>query len=165
MSNIITSEYLRELEAEAPASRKCLEKITMDLMDFAPHPTAMKTKGLVVMTADMPRWIAIMIKDNLIDFKTYPQFSPTSTEDLLTHFDKTMEEARQALSGLTDEDLHKTFELKNDGQLLWSTPLSHSISNTINHWIHHRGQLTVYMRLNGLPIPALYGPSGDEQSF
>jgi uncharacterized damage-inducible protein DinB len=165
MSNTITAEYLRELESEAPASRKCLEKIPMDLLTYAPHEKSMKMSGLVVMTADIPRWIAKMITDKVIDFATYPQFTPKSTQELVEHLDMTMEEARAALKNLSDEDLNKTFELKNNGQLLWSTPLREGISNTINHWVHHRGQLSVYMRLNNLPVPSLYGPSADEKSF
>lgn len=165
MSNTITNLYLKELESEANASRKCLEKIPLNLMDFAPHEKSMKMGGLVIMTADIPRWIAFMINDKVIDFATYPQFAPKSTEELLKHFDETMEEARKALSNLKDEDLNQTFDLKNNGQLLWTTPLGDGISNTINHWVHHRGQLTVYMRLNNIPVPALYGPSADEQMF
>lgn len=165
MSNILTSEFLRELESEAPASRKCLEKISMDLFDWKPHEKSMKMGGLVVMTADIPHWISSMITDGVIDFATYPQFQPKSTQDLLDHFDKCMEQARTALKGLADEDLGREFKLQNNGQVLWATPLGEGISNTINHWVHHRGQLTVYMRLNNLPIPSLYGPSADEQGF
>jgi uncharacterized damage-inducible protein DinB len=165
MSNILTKEYLRELESEAPASRKCLEKITMDLLEYKPHEKSMPMSGLVIMAADMPRWIAYMINEKVIDFATYPQFAPQSTADLLEHLDKTMAEARTALNSLSDEDLGKTFELKNNGQLLWSIPLGEGISNTINHWVHHRGQLSVYMRLNNLAVPSLYGPSADEQNF
>jgi uncharacterized damage-inducible protein DinB len=153
------------LESEAPASRKCLEKISMDTLNFTPHEKSMKMSGLVVMTADIPHWIAAMITDGVIDFATYPQFQPKSTQDLLEHFDKQMDLARAALKGLADEDLKKEFKLQNNGQLLWATPLGEGISNTINHWVHHRGQLTVYMRLNNLPIPSLYGPSADEQMF
>jgi uncharacterized damage-inducible protein DinB len=165
MGNTLAREFLRELEAEAITSRKCLEKFSMDLMGYAPHEKSMKMGGLVVMTAEMPRWIAFMIRDRLIDFKTYPQFAPKSTQDLVDHLEMTMNEAREALKNLTDEDLDKTFELKNDGQLLWSTPLKQGISSTINHWVHHRGQLSVYMRMNNLPVPSLYGPSADEQTF
>ncbi len=165
MSNIITKEYLRELEAEAPASRKCLEKIPIELMDYTPHEKSMKMGGLVVMTADMPRWVAKMVTDKVIDFGTYPQFSPKTTEDLISHLDLAMNEARSALNNISDEDLEQTFELKNSGQLLWSISLGEGISNTINHWVHHRGQLSVYMRMNNLPVPSLYGPSADEQTF
>lgn len=165
MSNILTSEFLRELESEAPASRKCLEKISIDILDWKPHDKSMKMSGLVVMTADIPHWIASMINDGVIDFATYPQFQPKSTQDLLDHLDKSMEQARTALNGLADEDLNKEFKLQNNGQVLWATPLGEGISNTINHWVHHRGQLTVYMRLKDLPIPSLYGPSADEQGF
>lgn len=165
MNNIIVNEYLKELESEATASRKCLEKIPMDVMGFTPHEKSMKMGGLVVMTADIPRWIAKMVNDKVIDFATYPQFSPKSTEELVAHFDETMGEAREALKNLKDGDLKQTFELKNNGQLLWATPLGDGIANTINHWVHHRGQLTVYMRLNNLPVPSLYGPSADEKMF
>ena len=165
MSNILTSEFLRELESEAPATRKCLEKISIDLLDWKPHEKSMKMSGLVVMSADMPNWIAAMITDGVIDLSTYPQFKPQSTQDLVEHLDKSMDHARTTLKGLADEDLNKEFKLLMNGQVVWATPLGQGISNTINHWVHHRGQLSVYMRLNNLAVPSLYGPSADEQSF
>jgi uncharacterized damage-inducible protein DinB len=165
MHNTISQAFLQELEMEAKASRRCLENIPLDKLGWAPHEKSMKLGGLVIMTADMPRWIAFMIKDRVIDFGTYPQFQPKDNADLLDHFDKAMDEAREALKGLSDEDLQKEFKLQNNGHVLWATPLGESIGSTINHWVHHRGQLTVYMRLLNLPVPSLYGPSADEKSF
>jgi uncharacterized damage-inducible protein DinB len=165
MSKIITQEYLRELDSEAPVTRKCLENVKLDLMDWAPHAKSMKMGGLVIMAADIPHWIAAMITDGVIDFKTYPQFQPKTNQDLLDHFDKSLAEAKDALANLNDEDLSRKFILRNGEQVYWEAPLSQTIGNTINHWVHHRGQLTVYMKMNGLPVPALYGPSGDEGGF
>jgi uncharacterized damage-inducible protein DinB len=165
MAKTLTQQFLTELESEAPASRKCLERLSMDMMGWAPHEKSMKTAGLAVMTADIPQWIATMVTDGVVDFATYPQFDPKSAQDLVDHLDKSMAAAKAALESLNDEDLGKTFKLQNGGQVLWETNLMDAIPNTINHWVHHRGQLTVYMRLKGLPIPSLYGPSADEQQF
>jgi uncharacterized damage-inducible protein DinB len=76
-----------------------------------------------------------------------------------------VEAGRQALTTLTEEDLEKTFTLKRDGQELYTVKRKVDLRVTLNHWVHHRGQLTVYMRLNDIDVPALYGPSADERNF
>jgi uncharacterized damage-inducible protein DinB len=76
-----------------------------------------------------------------------------------------MEAAKQALQNSTDEELQSSFTLKANGQVLYTSPKINDISTTLNHWVHHRGQLTVYMRLNDIPVPSIYGPSADDKSF
>ena len=73
--------------------------------------------------------------------------------------------AKKALKSISDDDLKGVFSLKNKDQLLYSSPMLENISSTLNHWVHHRGQLTVYMRLNDIPVPSIYGPSADEKTF
>jgi len=106
-----------------------------------------------------------MIKDDAIDFATFKHTPAKTTDDLLTQFDGNIKSAKEALENVTDEQLNETFSLKANGQLLFSSPKKENVSSTINHWVHHRGQLTVYMRFNDIPVPSIYGPSADDKSF
>ena len=165
MSNTLVSQFLKELEAEVPASRKCLERIPMELSDWKPHERSMAMGYLAILVADIPRWIAYSIEKGEINFATYEQLNPKSASDLVEQFDKNVEGAKKALKSISDDDLKGVFSLKNKDQLLYSSPMLENISSTLNHWVHHRGQLTVYMRLNDIPVPSIYGPSADEKTF
>lgn len=165
--NTIAQEYLKELEAEAPATRKCLERIPIDkIFDWVPHEKSMKMGYLTVLVADIPNWIASMVDVGVIDFATWKNAQPKTTEEVVKLFDENMIKARKALQNTSDEALkNETFTLKNKDMVLMSTPKGESVSSTLNHWVHHRGQLTVYMRLNNMPVPQIYGPSADEKDF
>lgn len=160
-----TKEMLKELEMEAPATRKCLERIPDKLFDWKPHPNAMPMKSLAMTVADIPNWIAQIIESDEIDFATYERFKIENAADILERFNVSMERARRALQNAKDDDLVKNFELKHGGMVLSGSPKGESVSSTINHLVHHRGQLTVYMRMNDIPVPAIYGPSGDDNSW
>ena len=84
---------------------------------------------------------------------------------MVSHFDENVAGAKQAFKELPADDLSKPFVLKNGDQILFSSPLIENISSTLNHWVHHRGQMTVYMRLNDILVPSIYGPSADEKGF
>lgn len=157
--------YLSEIKAESIATRKCLERIPDSNYDYKPHEKSMALGYLTLLVADIPRWVSYMIKETIIDFATFPQFQLSSTAALLKHYDSNIEGALEALKNITEEQLQKPFELKNNGQLLYSQPMLESIGSTINHWVHHRGQLTVYMRLNDIAVPSIYGPSADDKKF
>jgi uncharacterized damage-inducible protein DinB len=165
VKTVLGAEYLRELNAEAKATRECLENTPLENFDWKPHERSMQLGYLAQLVADMPRWIQYMIEVNVIDFATYEQFQGKTTEELLTHFDEGMENARKALTEMTDEDLTKDFVLKREDQILMKTPVGETISSTINHLVHHRGQLTVYLRLNEEKVPSIYGPSADTGGF
>jgi uncharacterized damage-inducible protein DinB len=158
-------QFLAELEAEAPATRKCLERIPDELFNWKPHDKsfAMGTLGFIV--ADIPRWIVTMVKKSEIDFALDKHDRPKNAQDLVKFFDEHMKSARKALESVSDEELEKTFELKNNGVVVFSTSKKNNIGPSVNHLVHHRGQLTVYLRLKDLPVPSIYGPSGDEQGF
>ena len=164
-SSVIAAEYLRELESEAKATRGCLEQVPMDKPDYKPHEKSMELGYLATLTGDIPRWIQYIIEKNLVDFETYSQNHPKTTEELTAMFDQNMEAARNALKTLKDEDLSKEFQLKHGDKLLMATPVDESISSAINHMVHHRGQLTVYLRLQDKKIPSIYGPSADSGGF
>jgi uncharacterized damage-inducible protein DinB len=167
MNNGLTlhEEFLKELEAEATASRKCLERIPEKLFDWKPHEKSMSMRSLTQVVADIPRWIKQIVETPEIDFATYEHVQLKTTSDLVKFFDKNLKEAKTALQNISDESLFETFSLKNNGKVLASSKKKESISSSINHLVHHRGQLTVYMRLNNIPVPSIYGPSADEGTF
>jgi uncharacterized damage-inducible protein DinB len=164
-NNFLANLYARELQAEYTATKKCLEKIPENIYSFKPHPKSMELGYLALLVAEIPLWIAHIIKEGVIDFATYEKFQLTTGGALLKHFEDGFNKAVQALQGVTDDKLEDRFVLQNSGQQLWSTSKKESVGSSINHWVHHRGQLTVYMRLNDIPVPSIYGPSADEQGF
>jgi len=159
------TEFLNELESEVKATRRCLEVIPENLYGWKPHEKSMNMGYLALLVADIPRWITYTIKKGEIDFVTYDHFKLSTNKALLERFDANIQDARGALNHVSNNELANSFSLKNSGQLLYSTSKKESIQSTINHWVHHRGQLTVYMRLNNIPVPSIYGPSADERGF
>ncbi len=118
---------------------------------------------LALLVAEIPKWVSSMIEKSVIDLAHYDHFQLSDTAALVAHYDKNLKAAINALSDISEESINTQFELKNNGQVLWAAPKLESIGSTINHWIHHRGQLTVYMRLNDIAVPSIYGPSADEK--
>jgi len=164
-NNTIATAYIKEIEAETKATKRCLERIPADLFDYKPHPKSMNLGYLSTLVAEIPLWIKHMVEVGEIDFATFSHFEPKTTEDLVQHLEENVEGAKKALEQVTDEDLQAPFSLKANGQVLYSVPKIQDIATTINHWVHHRGQLTVYMRLNDIAVPSIYGPSADEKTF
>ena len=165
MSNTITQFFMKELNAEYKATRTCLERIPESLFEYKPHPKSMNLGYLSLLVAEIPLWIKHMVTDGEIDFVTFKHFSPTTTNELVDHFEDNMDAARGALQETNDEALQSPFVLKANGQILYSAPKISDIGTTLNHWVHHRGQLTVYMRLNDIAVPSIYGPSADDKNF
>lgn len=161
----VGESFLKQLEAETTATRKCLERIPLEVYKFKPHESSMEMGYLTLLVADIPRWIAVLIEQPDLDFATDEKFSPSTAEDVVKRFDDNIQRARNALSGVRDEALQDTFSLKNSGQVLYSASKLSQLEQMINHMVHHRGQLTVYMRMNGIAVPSIYGPSADERSF
>ncbi|HVP19457.1 MAG TPA: DinB family protein [Spirochaetia bacterium] len=165
VSNANAAAFLKELEAEAPASRKCLERIPESLFAWKPHEKSMPMGYLSVLVAEIPKWIQVAIEDSEIDFATLTHAQPKTTAELVAHFDENLAGAAKALRGVSDKELAGLFSLKYNGQVVASAPKTDTIGSNINHLVHHRGQLTVYMRLNNIPVPSIYGPSADERPF
>ena len=161
----ITAEYLRELEAEVRATRECLEKVPMEQADWKPHERSMELGYMAQLIADMPRWIRYAIDEGVVDFETYEPFQGKTTEEVLKHFDAEVELTEKVLGELADNRLDDTFRLQRGEQKLMESTLRETISSTINHLVHHRGQLSVYLRLLGQPVPSIYGPSADTGGF
>ncbi|MCW3093567.1 MAG: DinB family protein [Ferruginibacter sp.] len=164
-TSLAATDYLKELEAEAISTRKCLERIPEEKFSFKPHPTSMEMGYLALLVAEIPRWITYMVNVGEIDFATYRHAEIKTTKELVDHFDENMNDVRKALENVSDADLEMEFYLKSNGQVLFSEKKGDYIGPTINHWVHHRGQLTVYMRICEIPIPSIYGPSADDKQF
>lgn len=165
MINNIIHQFNAEFEAEIPATRKCIERIPETIFDWKPHEKSMTLGYLTLLVAEIPMWIAVMIKTREIDFQTFRHSQPKTTKEMVSHFEENVKQAQQAFQHFLVEDLYKPFVLRNGEQVLISSPMNENISATLNHWVHHRGQLTVYMRLNDIMVPSIYGPSADEKAF
>lgn len=164
-TSIIGAEFLRELEAEANATRKCLEQIPENLYDWKPHEKSMPLGYLALIVAEIPKWIQVIIEKSEIDFAALEHFQAKNTDELVRHFEENLQLGRNVLQNVSDEMLAEPFYLKNQGQVVFSSPKKENIGSSINHLVHHRGQLTVYMRLNEIPVPSIYGPSADDRGF
>ena len=160
-----TADFLEELNREYPATKACLERIPESLFEYKPHPKSMDMGYLALLVAEIPLWITHMVTDGEIDFATFKHASPKTNKELVDHFEENMTAARKALENASDEDLQGDFTLKANGQVLYTSKKITDIGVTLNHWVHHRGQLTVYMRLNDIAVPSIYGPSADDKNF
>ncbi len=164
-NSTLGAAFFKELEIEAKASRKCLERIPENLFTWKPHEKSMLMGYLALLIAEIPKWMSTIVEDSEIDFATFQHFQPKTTGELVAHFDENLEGARKALLGVPDEALTVPFYLKNGGQVLFSSTKEGMLTPSVNHLVHHRGQLTVYMRLNNIAVPSVYGPSADERGF
>ncbi|MCF0048933.1 damage-inducible protein DinB [Dyadobacter sp. LJ53] len=164
-NKLFANAYIQELEAEYTSTRKCLERIPETSYNYKPHPKSMEMGYLTLLVAEIPLWVAVMVEEGEIDFVTFKHMDTREREAVVRHYDENIERAKAALQNATEEDLAKEFRLKNKGELLYAQPMVAAIGSTINHWVHHRGQLTVYMRLNDIAVPSIYGPSADDKGF
>jgi uncharacterized damage-inducible protein DinB len=162
---MLTDQFIKELEAEAIATRKCLANITEDQFEFKPHLTSMNLGYLATLVAEIPLWITYMVKEGEIEFSTFRHQEIKTNAELVKAFDENLSGAVQALKNATEEQFNRIFELKHNGQLLYSQKVADYIGPTLNHWVHHRGQLTVYMRICGIKVPSIYGPSADDKQY
>ena len=158
-------EFSKEIESEVRATRRCLEAIPDKLYKYKPHETSMELGYLALLVAAMPKWIVDMIEKSEIDLATYERFELSTTAALLKYFDDNVAAAKRTLEKTGSREFDQTFQLKVAGKVVMSSPKQESVRQTINHWVHHRGQLTVYMRMNGIPVPSIYGPSADDKTF
>jgi uncharacterized damage-inducible protein DinB len=166
----LTEFFLNELNSEVDRSRKALEQVPAGKYDWKPHEKSMIFGYLADMVATIPTWITMEINQAELDVAP-PESSKTkkepkeTSEDLIKALEEAAADARSALQQTTDEHLMTPWRLLARGQVVIELPRYVMIQDTINHWAHHRGQMTVYLRLMGAKVPALYGPSADDQSF
>jgi uncharacterized damage-inducible protein DinB len=165
------TEFFREqLDREVERSRKALEQVPDGKFEWKPHEKSMQFGYLANLIATMPTWITMEI--NLDELDVAPaegqstRREPNQTKaDLLKALDDAAAEARTTLENTTDEHLLTNWKLLARGNKVWEGTRKEVIQDTISHWSHHRGQMTVYLRLIGAKVPAIFGPSADDQSF
>lgn len=164
-SNLIGATLIAEMEQEAAVARKCLERITNDKFDWKPHEKSMSFLRLASHVAEMFGWTPSTLQHAELDFSKidYKPFEPATTADLVEFLDKNVTEAIDALRNTSDEVFMENWTMRNGEKVYFTMPKAVVMrSFVMNHIVHHRGQLTVYLRLNDIPVPAIYGPSADE---
>jgi uncharacterized damage-inducible protein DinB len=165
-----TEFFAAQLEREAPLSRKALERVPEGRPDWRPHEKSMPLGYLSQLVATMPNWIAMTVLQDELDLKppSGSGYKPPSTETrakLLAAHDDSVAKGLAALRNTTDQHLATSWKLLVGGHVVMEKPRHEVIADTFTHLAHHRGQLTVYLRLNGAPVPSIYGPSADEAAF
>jgi uncharacterized damage-inducible protein DinB len=156
---------LPEFDQEMGTTRRVLERVPTDKAQWKPHPKSFALGHLAQLVSWMPGWLVNTLREPSLDLGKAGGYSFETTETLLRGFDSNVAAARQALQETPDNDWEATWELKHGNQVLWSSPRTVVVRNHVNHLIHHRAQLTVYLRLLDIPVPATYGPSADERTF
>jgi uncharacterized damage-inducible protein DinB len=160
----ISQMLLPEFDQEMSNTRKLLELVPEDKFNYKPHEKSMSMGQLASHIADMAGWAQPTIETDVLELKSdFKPYAASSRTDLLQTFDKNIASARAAIVQVDDEHLKKTWKLKFNGETVLSLPRSMAVRSMIlNHIIHHRAQLSVYLRLNNVEIPGMYGPSADE---
>lgn len=161
----LATAFLAELENEAKVTRTVLERIPADKFNWKPHEKSMTFGRLASHVAEMFGWTKETLKSDVLDFATmdYTPFEPKTTEDLLAFFDKHIASAKAILAETSDETFLTNWTMRNGETEYFTMPkVAVQRSFVMNHIIHHRGQLSVYLRLNDIPVPSIYGPSADE---
>jgi uncharacterized damage-inducible protein DinB len=158
----IAEGLLPEFDQEMATTRKLLERVPSDKGPWKPHPKSFPLGHLAQLVATMPGWLTRTLRDTEIDLAMSSGDSFETTETLLGEFDRHVREAREALSSAKDADFTVLWSLKNGNRVLFTAPRGAVVRSHLNHLIHHRGQLSVYLRLNDVPLPSIYGPTADE---
>ena len=162
--------YLSELDREVDRSRRALENLPEGKKDWKPHDKSMQFGYLANMVATIPTWLTMIIKKDELDIAPpdgggHKWPDPNTRAEYVEALEKSAADARAALKGTTEEHLQTRWKLLAGGKVVADTPRHEMMRDTINHWAHHRGQMTVYLRLMGAKVPALYGPSADDKRF
>lgn len=164
----VTKTFLAEFENEAKTTRRVLERVPSDKLTWKPHPKSMSLGHLALHVAAAPGVIHGWALNDATEFGGNQQPEPQSTDEIVAAHDQSVARVKEILSSMTDEDVHKMWEAKpkGGGPAFFTMPkvaLLRSLG--MNHIYHHRGQLSVYLRLLDVPVPSIYGPSADENPF
>jgi uncharacterized damage-inducible protein DinB len=167
----LTEFLLAELNREVERSRRALGELPEGKYDWKPHEKSMILGYLANMVATIPMWITMQINEAELDVAPAPGESKMehkkmdTSAELVEALDKSAAGARSAFEKTTDAHLMTNWRLLARGSVVMEAPRYEMIQDTINHWAHHRGQMTVYLRLLGAKVPAIYGPSADDNQF
>ena len=154
---------LAEFDQEMASTRRLLERVPTEKGEWKPHPKSFALGHLSQLVSWIPGWITRTLREPAIDLAGGAGYSFLATEALLADFDRNVREARAALESVTGEALDEPWSLTMGGRVLFTTPRGPTVRGHLNHLIHHRGQLTVYLRLIDVPLPQIYGPTADEK--
>lgn len=167
---VISKSLLPEFDNEMANTRKTLERVPDDKFAWKPHEKSFPMGGLATHLANLPSWGSLILNSD--SFDVAPGGNPVktpglnSTSAVLKQFDENTAATRAAIEAASDEDLFRTWTLQSNGKGLMTLPKIAVLRGFVmNHMIHHRAQLGVYLRLNDIPVPSIYGPSADESSF
>jgi uncharacterized damage-inducible protein DinB len=166
-----SDSLLPEFDNEMANTRKTLERVPHAKFGWKPHEKSTAMGGLATHLSNIPTWALHATAHDVFDLAPGGQPLPAtevpeSTQDLLAVFDANVAKARAAIAGASDEALFKPWSLQSNGHTLMTVPKIAVLRNfVLNHMIHHRAQLGVYLRLNDIPVPSIYGPSADENPF
>lgn len=156
---------LAEFDQEMGVTRRLLERVPTDRGEWKPHPKSFALGHLAQLVAGIPGWIARTLREPAIDLAAGPGYSFEPTTVLLEQFDANVRAAREALGSVTGAALDEPWSLRMGEQVLMTSPRGLTVRNHLSHLVHHRGQLTVYLRLVDVPLPQVYGPTADERGF
>ena len=154
---------VKEFEHEMASTRRLLERVPGEKGEWKPHPKSFALGHLAQLISWMPGWIVRTLREPFLDLAQAPGYSFEPTETLLHVFDTNVREAAEALVAVAGPELDVPWSLKMRGQVLFTSPRGEAVRSHLNHLIHHRGQLTVYLRLVDVPLPQVYGPTADER--
>src|SRR6185295_18415957 len=166
----ITEFLSAELDREVEHSRSALKEVPEGKSDWKPHEKSMQFGYLANMVATIPMWITMQINQDELDIapKDGPKFEQqqlNTSAEYVEALDQAASGAREAFEKTCDEHLNTNWQLKAGGNVVMEAPRYQMIQDTFGHWAHHRGQMTVYLRLMGAKVPAIYGPSADDKGF
>jgi uncharacterized damage-inducible protein DinB len=161
-SGRIADAFLAELDVEMPVTRRLLERVPDDKVTWKPHPKSFSMGHLAQLVARMPGWLFATMRHDSLDLGSFQGYSDEATSTLVAEFDRNVAAARETLAAARDEDFASLWSLTRGGVVLMSLPRIVVMRQNINHLVHHRGQLSVYLRLVGVPLPSIYGPTADE---
>jgi len=167
----LSASLLPEFDQELANTRKTLERVPDSKFSWKPHQKSSAMGPLAGHLANIPSWLTITIQEDTLDLapggvpiQSPP--TPKNNKELLAQFDENVKQGRSVLAAASDAQLMQPWSLLNNGKIMMTLPKAAVVrSFVMNHLIHHRAQLGVYLRLNNLPVPAIYGPSADEGSF
>ncbi len=162
----VTAAFLKEFDNEAGTTRRVLERVPADKLGWKPHPKSMSLGELALHVAASPAVICGWAVEGETQFTGEKTPTPSSTTEILAAHDKGVKTVKDSLGQIGDEGMSAMWTGKAGGATLMAMPKAALVrAIVLNHWIHHRGQLSVYLRLLDVPVPSIYGPSADENPF